>query len=123
MHHVEPMGVSAFTFFNYWEKRGQKPLFSFYSSRDKLIEVWKHYAEEWARYPNVIWQVGLRGIADRPMWLADPNIPQSNSDRGALISEAIQLQLNIIKGVDKRPKPLISTTLWAEGSQFFRQGI
>lgn len=122
MHHVEPMGVSAFTFFNYWEKRGKKPLFSFFSSRSELTEVWKYYANKWAKYPNVIWQVGLRGIADRPMWLADPNTPQSDADRGALISEAIRLQTSMIKEVDKQSYPLITTTLWAEGSQFFREG-
>ncbi|MBU1820327.1 MAG: glycosyl hydrolase 115 family protein, partial [Bacteroidetes bacterium] len=123
MHHVEPMGVSAFTFFNYWqEKTGEKPLFSFYSNREKLEEVWRVYAEEWARYPNVIWQIGLRGIADRPMWMADPGIPQSDADRGKLISEAMQVQRQIIREVDKRPNPPITTTLWAEGSTLNQAG-
>ncbi len=123
MHHVEPMGVSAFTFFNYWEdKTGEKPLFSYYSSRDKLEEVWRVYAEEWANYPNVIWQIGLRGIADRPMWLADPGIPQSSEDRGRLISEAMQTQRSMIKEVDKRPNPPVTTTLWMEGSALNKEG-
>ncbi len=39
------------------------------------------YAEKWATYQNVIWQLGLRGIADRPMWMADPDVPQSDADR------------------------------------------
>ncbi len=123
MHHVEAMGVSAFTFFNYWqEKTGKKPLFSFYSSREKLEEVWRVYAQEWARYPNVIWQIGLRGIADRPMWMADPGIPQSDADRGKLISEAMRVQRAIIQEVDKRPNPPITTTLWAEGSTLNQAG-
>jgi len=123
MHHVEPMGVSAFTFFNYWqEKTGEKPLFSFYSNREKLEEVWRVYAQEWARYPNVIWQIGLRGIADRPMWMADPGIPQSDADRGKLISEAMQVQRQIIREVDQRPNPPITTTLWAEGSTLNQAG-
>ena len=123
MHHVEPMGVSAFTFFNYWKaKTGEKPLFSYYSSRSKLEEVWKVYAEEWAKYPNVIWQIGLRGIADRPMWMADPGIPQSNADRGKLISEAMETQWKLIREVDSRPNPPVTTTLWMEGSALNREG-
>lgn len=132
MHHVEPLGVSAFTFFNYWrEKAGLPlngkagagiPLFSYYSSRPQLEEVWRVYAAEWARYPNVIWQVGLRGIADRPMWLADPGMPQTDADRGRLISEAIQTQLQFIRQVDKRPNLPITTTLWAEGSVLNKAG-
>jgi len=133
MHHVEPMGVSAFTFFNYWRQKAGLPLtgkggegvplFSYFSSREKLEEVWRVYAKEWAKYPNVIWQIGLRGIADRPMWLADPGIPQTDSDRGRLISEAMAFQRNLIREVNPRPNPPITTTLWAEGSLLNRAGF
>ncbi len=129
MHHVEPMGVSAFTYFNYWQEKAghqpdyKKPLFSYYSERAKVEEVWRVYAQEWAKYPNVIWQVGLRGIADRPMWLADPGIPQSDADRGRIISDAIQTQLALIRQVDKRPDPPVTTTLWAEGSVLNQAGL
>ncbi|GAB3261587.1 hypothetical protein GCM10027347_26700 [Larkinella harenae] len=123
MHHIEPMGVSAFTFFNYWNERGKKPLFSFYSSRKELEEVWRVYAQEWAKYPNVIWQIGLRGIGDRPMWMADPGIPQTDADRGRLISEAMQTQMNMIRAVDKRKSIPITTTLWAEGSVLNAKGF
>lgn len=133
MHHVEPMGVSAFAFFNYWrEKAGLPlngkggdglPLFSYFSSRQQLEEVWRVYATEWAKYPNVIWQIGLRGIADRPMWLADPGIPQTDRDRGRLISEAMTFQRSLIREVDKRPNPPVTTTLWAEGSLLNQQGL
>ena len=85
-HHVEPLGVSAFSYFNYWKKRGRDLKYSYFSHPAEVREVWRAYAEKWAAYPNVIWQLGLRGIADRPMWLADPNTPQSDADRGRLIS-------------------------------------
>ncbi len=123
MHHVEPMGVSAFTYFNYWkEKEGSKPLFSYYSNPEKVKEVWRLYAQEWAKIPNVIWQIGLRGIADRPMWMADPNTPQTDAERGKLISEAMAFQRQLIKEVDKRPNPPVTTTLWAEGSTLNQAG-
>jgi hypothetical protein len=123
MHHVEPMGVSAFTYFNYWkDKDGTKPLFSYFSNREKVEEVWRVYAQEWAKYPKVIWQIGLRGIGDRPMWLADPNTPQTDADRGRLISEAMSFQMDLIRSVDKRPSPPVTTTLWAEGSTLNQAG-
>lgn len=124
MHHVEPMGVSAFTYFNYWKaKDGTKPLFSYFSNREKVEEVWRVYAKEWSKYPNVIWQIGLRGIGDRPMWLADPNTPQTDADRGKLISDAMAFQMQLIKEVDKRPTPSVTTTLWAEGSNLNQAGF
>lgn len=122
MHHVEPMGVSGFTFQNYWKARGKSPKFSFFSSRAELEEVWRVYAAAWAKQPDVIWQIGLRGIADRPMWMADPSIPQSDAERGRLISEAMAVQMKIISEVDHRPNPPVTTTLWAEGAFMQAEG-
>lgn len=115
-HHVEPMGVSAFSYFNYWKQRGRDLKYSYFSHPAEVREVWRAYAEKWAAYPNVIWQLGLRGIADRPMWLADLNTPQSDADRGRIISEAIAVQVTILDEVCPRQPRYLSTTLWAEGS-------
>jgi hypothetical protein len=123
MHHVEPMGVSAFGYRNYWKEQGEEPLFSYYSEPEKLRQTWRLYAEKWARYPDVIWQVGLRGIADRPMWLADPGVPQSDVERARIISDAMAAQKEIIIEATGNPEPLMSTTLWAEGAVFNRQGL
>ncbi len=121
-HHVEPMGVSAFSFFNYWKARGKELKYSYFSHPAEVREVWRAYAEKWAAYPNVIWQLGLRGVADRPMWMADPNVPQSDADRGRIISEAMADQVSILDDVCPRSPRLLSTTLWAEGSVLNRQG-
>lgn len=123
MHHIEPVGVSAFGYQNYWEERGEKPLFSFYSEPEKLKQTWREYAQRWAKYPDVIWQIGLRGIADRPMWLADPGVPQSDAERAQLISDAMAVQREIITAVTGEAQPLMSTTLWAEGADFNQKGL
>ncbi|MEI6140359.1 MAG: glycosyl hydrolase 115 family protein [Mariniphaga sp.] len=123
-HHIEPLGVNGFTYFNYWKtKNNTNPLFSYFSNKAELQEVWKAYAEKWAKYPNVIWQLGLRGIADRPMWMADLSIPQTDTDRGKIISDALKSQLEIIRSVDKRPNPPMTMTLWAEGSDLFSKNL
>lgn len=122
MHHIEPLGVSAFTFFNYWNAKGEEHLFSYFSSAEPMEETWRYYANLWAEYPNVIWQLGLRGIADRPMWMADPNTPETDEERGEIMTAAIELQRNIVLEVSKSPNPIMTTTLWAEGSLFFKEG-
>jgi hypothetical protein len=122
-HHVEPMGVSAFSYFNYWKQRGKDLKYSYFSHPAEVREVWRAYAQKWAAYPNVIWQLGLRGIADRPMWMADPNTPQSDADRGRLISDAMAAQVTILDEVCPRRPRYLSTTLWAEGSALNQQQL
>ena len=124
-HHVEPMGVSAFSYFNYWKARGKELKYSYFSHPEEVREVWRAYAEQWAKVPNVIWQLGLRGVADRPMWMADAKVPQSDADRGRIISEAMAAQVKILDEVCPRRKEprLMSTTLWAEGSVLNQKGM
>lgn len=122
MHHVEPMGVSGFAFQNYWREQGQEVPFSFFRHPEKFETIWRDYAARWAKYPNVIWQLGLRGIADRPVWASDPSAPKTDEARGKLISDAMALQWAIVRSVDKRPRPLATTTLWMEGAQLHQQG-
>lgn len=122
MHHVEPMGVSGFGFQNYWRLRGRSVPYSMVTHAAAFEEVWRYYASHWARYPNVIWQLGLRGIGDRPVWVADPNVPPDMPSRGKLISDAMAKQWEIVKSVEKRPRPLATTTLWMEGAQLHRDG-
>lgn len=122
-HHVEPLGVSAFAYFNYWKVRGRDLKYSYFSHPAEVREVWTAYAKKWAAYPNVIWQLGLRGIADRPMWMADPNTPQSDADRGRLISDAMAAQVKILHEVAPGKTPVLSTTLWAEGSVLNQQRL
>ncbi|MBQ6596975.1 MAG: glycosyl hydrolase 115 family protein, partial [Lentisphaeria bacterium] len=61
MHHVEPLGVSAFGFENYWKKLGQKRDYSYFRDPEALLEVWTDSINRWKKYPEVIWQLGLRG--------------------------------------------------------------
>ena len=125
MHHIEPLGVSAFSFEYYWEQKGKKGIpFSYVSSRAELEEIWRETAKVWAKYPNVIWQIGLRGVGDRPMWETDSKIPQSDAERAAIISDAMKRQLEILDEIGvPREGRLTSTTLWAEGSIFNDKGL
>ena len=37
-----------------------------------MENVWSFYVDKWAKYDNVVWQIGLRGLGDdRPIWQDD----------------------------------------------------
>ena len=122
MHHVEPLGVSAFGFENYWKKRGQMRDYSYFRDPEALLEVWTDSINRWKKYPEVIWQLGLRGRGDRPFWTEDDAL-KTDSERAALIGNAVRTQYELVKKLTGDPEPVCTTTLWGEGAVFNRQGI
>jgi hypothetical protein len=124
MHHQEPLGVTGlYTFPNYWRAKGEEVPFSFVTHRAKFEEIWREYVRRWSRYGDrVIWQLGLRGKGDVPVWASDSNVSQGDADRGRLISDAMSLQWEIVRSIDRRPNPPATTTLWMEGTKLCREG-
>ncbi len=123
MHHVEPLGVSAFGFKDYWKKRGKEYPYSYIQSHEQLMEVWRASITKWKQYHNIIWQLGLRGIADNPIWATDKSVPDDDKSRADLINNAIAEQIFLLEEVlGERPK-YMTTTLWYEGSYLNRLGL
>ena len=121
-HHIETLGVSHFALENYWKARGQEPP-SFVTDRERMVETWTYYTRKWAAFGDqVIWQLGLRGRGDRPVWNIDSNVPADDAGRGALISEAMACQRRIVAEVTGNPDPVCTTTLWAEGTALHQAG-
>ena len=123
-HHIEPMGVSYYTADNYLKDRNlQDETVSFITNRERMVEIWAYYAEKWAKYGDrVIWQLGLRGKGDNAVWKSDPNVPTSNEQRGAIISDAIKTQHDIIKQTLNTDAFYSTATLWNEGSVLYGEG-
>lgn len=119
MHHQEPVGVHQFTIDRYWKERGVEDV-NFVDDPEKYVEVWTHYIRKWARYDDVIWQLGLRGRGDRPLWFNNSNIPDSEEVRGKIISEAVRKQLEIVKQEYAGRPILTSSTLWMEGMGLYQ---
>ena len=122
MHHVEPLGVSAFGFDNYWRAKGMQKEFSYFSDPDALREVWSDSIRRWSKYPEVIWQLGLRGRGDRPFWEAG-KAPESDKERAVVIANAIHEQKELVLRLTNNQNAVFSTTLWGEGSIFNRRGL
>lgn len=123
-HHIEPMGVSYYTADNYLKNRNlQDETVSFITNRERMVEIWRYYAEKWAKYGDkVIWQLGLRGKGDNAVWRSDPNVPTSNEQRGAIIADAIKTQHDIIKQTLNADAFYSTATLWNEGSVLYGEG-
>lgn len=124
MHHIEPMGVSGYTFKDYWKQRGRDLEYSYFKYPREVEEVWRALATRWAKFPNVVWQIGLRGTGDRPMWADDPTMPKDDAGRARLITAALERQLAILDeiGVPREGRH-VTTTLWGEGAYFHAKGL
>ncbi len=123
-HHIEPMGVSHFTAENYMKAHGYvDEAISFISNRERMVEMWRYYAEKWSKYGDrVIWQLGLRGRGDQAVWKADPSMSRSMAERGGIISNAIRTQYDIISAVLNTDDFHSTSTLWNEGSELYGKG-
>ncbi|MDF2674020.1 MAG: hypothetical protein K0R09_2288, partial [Clostridiales bacterium] len=66
-HHQEPVGVKQSTIDRYWKNKGFEFPVNYYENPEKYVEVWNYYINKWAKYEDVIWQLGLRGKGDRPV--------------------------------------------------------
>ncbi|MFA6962709.1 MAG: glycosyl hydrolase 115 family protein [Opitutaceae bacterium] len=121
-HHVEPIGVAHFAYETWCAKneRAGSP-FSYREAPDVMRACWRAYAERWHEVAGerLIWQVGLRGRGDRPLWSHDP---EARTRAGEFIASALQDQMEIIRSIDPRPRPPATLTLWLEGAQLIKSG-
>lgn len=122
-HHVEPCGVSYFAFDNYAKRHDIKGEASYFSNKENMIKVWKYYIEKWAKYDNVVWQLGHRGRGDVPIWCTDKTISSDWEERGRVISEVYSLQRDMIMKATKGKAKYFTSTLWMEGSELLRRGV
>lgn len=122
-HHQEPVGVNQQRLDRWFARHGDDTENINYADHpEKYRLIWRHFIRKWAKYPNVIWQLGLRGRGDRPVWYRNDRIPDTLEARGALISAAIRDQWEIIAEETGRKDFLCSSTLWMEGMPLYHAG-
>lgn len=121
-HHLEPLGLSAYTFKNYCKKYNKEGEFSYKLSPEVMEEAWEFYAKKWAEYDNVVWQIGLRGEGDRPVW--QDEVPTENDflEAGEFISRAYLKEKEIVLKVTDGKAKYFTSTLWMEGSALMEKG-
>lgn len=122
MHHQEPVGINQQNMDRYWAARGVEGNINFVDHTDLYRQVWKQYIHRWAQYEGVIWQLGLRGRGDRPVWYRNDRVPETTEARGKLISDAIQMQMDLIRTECPDQEILSTATLWMEGMPLYKAG-
>lgn len=122
-HHIEPLGLSSHTFKNYCRKYNKTGEFSYIKSPEAMEEAWEFYAAKWAQYDNVVWQIGLRGDGDRPVWQEAIPTDEEMKDYGKFISKAYSKQKEIVMKVSGGRAKYFTSTLWMEGSKLLEKGF
>ena len=129
MHHQEPVGAGALSIDAHFpEARGT----TYASHPDLWRKAWRAYIGEWAKMPDVIWMLGLRGRRDRPFWATIKSDGQwsdwgeeseaEDRRRAKLIAQAMDDQLGMIREAMCGSPFRTATQLWLEGADFFRKG-
>lgn len=121
-HHIEPLGVSSFTFEEYLRKHKRVGKYSYFDNPELFHEIWRHYAKAWAQYDNVVWQIGLRGISDRPVWQEANPTEEELAAYGQLISRAYETQKQIVQDATHGRAKHFTVTLWMEGAGLMKKG-
>jgi hypothetical protein len=126
MHHQEPVGAGALQIdLHFPEAKGT----TYASHPDIWRKAWKRYVEEWAKVPDVIWQLGLRGRKDMAFWMVpstwcSPDVSEAEDRRRAgLISSAMAEQLAMIEAALGHRPGHFATQLWMEGTEYYRRGL
>ena len=122
-HHLEPLGLSHFTYENYCKKFQKSGGYSYINNPEVLRGAWEYYAKKWAEYDNVVWQLGLRGKADRPLWEEDTPTATELQTYADYISNAMKEQKEIVLRATNGRAKYFSTTLWMEGSMLAEKGL
>lgn len=121
-HHVEPLGVAHFAYETWCAKNGHSDApFSYREAPHIMRACWRDYAQRWREIAGdrLVWQVGLRGRGDRPLWDHDP---EAKARAGEFVASALADQMEIIRSVDPRPAPPATLTLWLEGAELIKSG-
>lgn len=120
-HHIEPLGVSRFALEKYFDEKKIKGKVSYIHNKEAFMSCWEEYASLWSKFPRVIYQIGLRGKGDRPVW-EDEIFENTDKAHGELISDAINSQVKIIKKFNKGKPLLLSYTMWMESAHLYDSG-
>ena len=113
-HHAEPLGAEMFI----REYPGLNP--NYFEYKELFHKLWKDAIEE-QKDMKVIWSLGFRGQGDCPFWASDTSGQYDTDEkRGALISEIIELQRQMV--LEKVPDPVFCTNLYGEVMELFDGG-
>jgi hypothetical protein len=127
--HTAPFGATLTNWERYWTNiRHQKPPKLMIKDLTALKEFWTYHIETIKREKlDVIWQIGFRGLGDKPFWrrtfVDAMDEPVADKDRAAIINSMLALQIDLLKSKISESHPLMKLTIYNEGSEFLAAGL
>lgn len=128
--HTAPFGAVLTNWERYWTKirRLEKAPPLLLKNTDGLKDFWRYHIETIRKEKlDVIWQIGFRGMGDKPFWrrtYADAmDKPEKDADRAAIIGSMLSEQVALLKQVTGESHPLMKLTIYNEGSDFLAAGL
>lgn len=113
-HHAEPLGAEMFSRV-YPELEP-----NYFEHQQKFIGLWEDAVKE-QKDMKIIWSLGFRGQGDCPFWSSDSSGRYDTPEKqGALISDIIELQKNIVMKYVK--DPVFCTNLYGEVTELYEGG-
>ena len=123
-HHHVALNNSFARWDEYWrEVRHEEPHKPGIHRLSDLKDFWRYNVETVHRSGiENLWQVTFRGRGDQPFWAFFDDAPATDEERGAVITQMMQLQLDIIKEVTGEQDPYVRTTFYDEMSDLLAKG-
>ncbi|MEJ5993782.1 glycosyl hydrolase 115 family protein [Pedobacter sp. Du54] len=128
--HTAPFGATFTNWERYWTTtrhlKKAPPLLL--KNVDALKEFWTYHIETIKRAKlDVIWQIGFRGLGDKPFWrktfVDAVDEPTEDKDRAAIINSMLALQIALLKKETGEANPLMKLTIYNEASDFLAKGL
>lgn len=123
-HHHVALNNSFTRWNEYWrEVRHREPPKPSVHKLLDLIEFWT-YNVKTVHQSGIenLWQVTFRGRGDQPFWAFFDDAPKSDEGRGQIISQMMQIQVDLIKEITGEEDPYVRTTFYDEMSNLLAKG-
>lgn len=123
-HHHVALNNSFTKWDEYWRQvRHREPPKPSIHNLSDLKDFWTYNVKTVHRSGiENLWQVTFRGRGDQPFWAFFDDAPKSDRERGAVISQMMQIQVDIIKEITGEKDPYVRTTFYDEMSNFLAKG-
>jgi hypothetical protein len=125
-HHHSPMNSKLRDWEKYWEMMGKEgePEFKL-SFMPELEEFWRYNVKTLIDngIDDIIWGVNFRGNGDIPFWTTFTDAPASMKERGQIINNAINKQVQILKEENGGKLPFTRMIFYDEMSDLLAERL
>ena len=123
-HHFIALNNSWARWKDYWRQvRNMEAPKLAIANFEAMQEFWRYNAEtvHLSGLEN-LWQIAFRGAGDAPYWSLFEDAPETDEERGAVASQMLRTQYNIIKDVTGEEYPYVRVTFYDEMSDLLAAG-